>query len=90
MRLSTGIIRNRLKYHVPTPSHTAYLPRRLLLLVFYLPDGRLPACHVHVSLDDARVHVISESLIDARCLLVYCLVERVWGVLVPLGKGDER
>ena len=52
--------------------------------------GRYPSIHMDISLDDARVHVISESLVDARCVLVHRLVEWVRGILVPLGKGDER
>ena len=43
-----------------------------------------------MSLDDASVHVISESLIEAHRVPVNRLVERVRGILVPLGKGDER
>ena len=53
-------------------------------------SGAAPRFIWDISLDDARVHVISESLVDARCVLVHRLVERVRGILVPLGKGDER
>ena len=86
--INRGGTLNRTKMVLPlTPHFTAFTtfgaPRATR------PTRALPL-DMDISLDDARVHVISESLVDARCVFIHRLVERVRRILVPLGKGDER